>query len=244
MKKRTLVCFVLLSQLIKAGDTGENKESNDLDWNGLLWQSGFFLAVEHAFRFGTEPATRDQLKGKFFDDWGQAIRGLGGWRDSDPFLVNYVGHPMQGAVTGHIFIHNYKPGKSIEFENSARYWKSRLKAMAWSAAYSTQFELGPVSEASLGNLGSRAVPGTMGYVDLVVTPLAGFGVQVTEDVIDRHIIRRLENKIRWGPAVIAFRGVLNPARSFANCMRLKVPWARDTRPGAFEIGRHRRGPIN
>jgi hypothetical protein len=206
-----------------------------VDWKPLLWQSTFFLGIEHGFRFATEPGTRREIRGKFFPEYWGAIRGLGGWRDSDPFLVNYIGHPMQGAVTGHLFSANSRSGRLQEFALTRAYWGSRLRAMAWSAAYSTQFELGPLSEASLGNLGSSAVPGAMGWVDLVVTPAAGLGVQTIEDFLDRFAVRPLEERIGWAPAIVGLRGVLNPARSFSNAMRLKVPWHRDSRPGFRHI---------
>lgn len=211
----------------------------ETDWKSILWQSSAFLALEHGFRFATEPGTRAQFGGPFFKDYGNAIKGLRGWGDTDPFIVNYIGHPMQGAVTSYIYTNNNQTGKMAEFGANRAYWTSRLKAMAFSAAYSTQFEIGPISEASLGNVGSSAVPGTMGWVDLVVTPTAGMGWQVTEDMLDRYVIRTLENKIRWGPAIIAFRGVLNPSRSFTNALRMRVPWHRDTRPGWRELTRQR-----
>ena len=45
---------------------------------------------------------------------------------------------------------------------------ARARATAWAAVYSFQFELGPFSEASIGNVGLRA--NTAGSVDHVVTP--------------------------------------------------------------------------
>lgn len=212
---------------------------SETDWKSIFWQSGAFLAIEHGFRFATEPGTREQFGGSFFKDYGNAVKGLGGWGDTDPFIVNYIGHPMQGAVTSYIYTNNNQTGKTAEFGANRAYWSSRLKAMAFSAAYSTQFEIGPIGEASLGNVGSSAVPGTMGWVDLVVTPTAGMGWQVTEDMLDRYVIRTLEKKIRWGPAIIAFRGILNPSRSFTNALRMRVPWHRDTRPGWRELTRRR-----
>lgn len=209
------------------------KKKGETDWGPVLWQSGFFLATQHAFRFATEPGTRELFGGPFFQDWGDSIRGLHGWGDKDPFIVNYIGHPMQGAVTSYVFTNNHRTGKKAVFGMNRDYWITRTKAMAYSAAYSAQFELGPLSEASLGNVGSRSVRGTMGWVDLVVTPTAGMGWQVVEDALDRYVIEKFENKVRWAPAQLIVRGFLNPARSFSNVMRLKVPWARDTRPGIF-----------
>jgi hypothetical protein len=176
----------------------------------------------------TEPGTRAELKGPFFKDWGKSLKGVGGWGDRDPFIVNYVGHPMMGAVTGYIYIQN-DPRSRVAGFGTEEYWKSRLRAMAWSAAYSTVFEAGPASEASLGNVGKDS--GTSGVVDFIVTPLAGTGMIALEDAVDRHVIRRLE--ATWGNRVfrILVRSVLNPDRSMANMLRWKVPWHRDTRRG-------------
>lgn len=57
----------------------------------------------------------------------------------------------------------------------------------WSAAYSLQFEIGPLSEASIGNVGMR--PETTGWVDDVVTPLGAFGLIVAEDALDRYFVQ-------------------------------------------------------
>src|SRR5262249_19598205 len=112
------------------------------------------------------------------------------------------------------------------------YWRSRLKAFSFSIVYSTQFELGLFSEASIGNIGMRPTYKSrhpMGYVDLVVTPVVGTGWMVGEDMLDRYLIRRLENNIPNRTAQIVIRGFLNPTRSFANLMRGKWPWYRDDR---------------
>jgi hypothetical protein len=98
--------------------------------------------------------------------------------------------------------------------------------------YSTQFELGPISEASLGNVG---YPGSSlsGAVDLVMTPLGGLVWQVGEDVLDKYFITRIEGWTSNRVILTLARGFLNPTRSFANLIRLRVPWTRDTRPGIW-----------
>ncbi len=205
-------------------------------WGGLLSQSARFLAVEQGFRVISQPGTREALKGPFFDDWFKAVKATRGWGDGDDFLTNYIGHPMQGSVTGFIFVQNDPAGLAQEFGRSSKYWKSRLKAAAWSAFYSAQFELGPISEASIGNVGYQG-ESQSGAVDLVVTPLAGFAWQVGEDALDKYLIRRIEARTD-NPVFLMFaRSVLNPTRSFANVMRGMVPWNRDTRPGIWGSNR-------
>jgi hypothetical protein len=101
-----------------------------------------------------------------------------------------------------------------------------MRGLAWSAVYSTTFELAPWGEAGIGNVGYQR--GTMAYVDLVVTPLAGFGLIVLEDYLDATVIRRIEDGGVDRRARV-FRALLNPTRSIANVMRFKRPSHRDDR---------------
>ena len=57
-----------------------------------------FPGVQHGFRFATEEGTREGMRGPFLNGWYQSLSALHGWSDGDPFYVNYVGHPLQGAV--------------------------------------------------------------------------------------------------------------------------------------------------
>ncbi len=217
--------FELIEQELRAKRAG-------FDWDAAFRQSMIFLGIQHAFRLATEKGSRADLKGPFFADYFKSVRSLRGWSDSDPFLVNYIGHPMMGAVGGRIQIQNDPKGAREEISLDKIYWRSRMKAFWWAAAYSTQFEIGLVSEASLGNIGirpSRKAKHPMSYVDLVVTPVVGAGWLVGEDALDRYIIRRFEHKLSRRIAVILFRSFLNPTRSFANVMRGKFPWYRDDR---------------
>jgi hypothetical protein len=208
-----------------------------VQWRGVLIESGRFLLLQHAFRFAMQDYTRAELKGKFFDEWGQALHGLDGWEDGDSWKVNYVGHPMQGAITNFIFIQNDPAARALRFQNSRPYWRSRLAATGYSALYSLQFELGPLGEAALGNVGKKTED--LGYVDLVVTPVGGFFWTVMEDVADRYLMEPLEDKLRGrrGGAVMStiLRGFLNPARTMANSMRPTHPWHRDQRQGLFHL---------
>lgn len=65
-----------------------------VDWQGLTRSGLLFLAVEHGFRIATEPGTREGLKQPFFSGYAASLSSLRGWSDGDPFMVNYVGHPM------------------------------------------------------------------------------------------------------------------------------------------------------
>jgi hypothetical protein len=211
---------------------GEARARTTFDWNAAFRQSMFFLAIEHAFRLATEDGTRADLRGPFFKDYFKSLKSLRGWNDGDPFLVNYIGHPMGGSVAGFIQIHNDPKGVKEKVSLNKSYWRSRLKAFGWSFAYSTQFELGLFSEASLGNIGIRPYGKSkhpMAYVDLVVTPVVGTGWLVGEDMLDRYLVRPLEDKVGNRAIRLLIRTFLNPTRSFANFLRGQRPWYRDNR---------------
>ncbi len=201
-------------------------ESEAFQWGPALRQSALFLGVQHSSRV-TQKKMRRELGGPFFSDYFESVSNIRTWSDQDGILTNYVGHPMMGATAGYFQIHNDPRGRRLRFDPaSGDYWRSRLKALAWSAAYSTQFEIGPVSEAAIGTVGKNAP--TMAWVDLVMTPLGGFGLIVLEDYLDSRFIRGLEQG--GGFKARFFRVVLNPNRAVANLFRLKPPSYRDDRP--------------
>lgn len=202
-----------------------------VDWERLSRQSSLFLGIQHAFRLATEPGTRAGMRGPFFRGWMNSVGSLHGWSDGDPFYVNYIGHPMQGAVSGYIWTHNDRNYIGAEIGRNSFYWKSRLRATAYSWAYSTLFEIGPLSEASIGKIQSRYPQ--QGFVDHVVTPVIGLGWMIGEDALDKYVIQRFEEKFENPYLRLVVRGFLNPSRSFANLMRFQVPWARDDRPSVF-----------
>lgn len=208
------------------------REHGGFGWRRAYQQSLLFLGIQHAFRLATEAGTREELGGPFLKDYFRSVGKLRAWKDGDPFLVNYIGHPMQGAVTGYIQIQNDPRGRYQEIGLDKAYWKSRLKAFAWNAVYSTQFEIGPLGEAAIGNVGLKPVstsPHPMAWVDIVVTPTLGTAWLVGEDALDRWLVKPLERKVKKYPAVMIIRGFLNPSRSFANVLRGKWPWYRDDR---------------
>lgn len=218
-----------------AASPNDTNQGNDyLDekfkWASASRQSLLFLGFQHSFRF-TKFKTRVDLKGPVFRDYIKSIKTVKGWDDGDSFLTNYIGHPAMGAVGGYIYIQNDPKASKLEFSRSRKYWNSRLKAMAWSAAYSTQFEIGLLSEASIGNVGMG--DGRNGYVDLVITPTMGTAGIVLEDLADSYLIRQIEKRTQ-NPGIIRFvRILLNPTRSFANLLRFKTPWHRDNRGMVF-----------
>jgi hypothetical protein len=231
VRTNRIVCALLAIMAPSSLRAQNHQNGNEagFQWGQALWQSGLFLGVQHGFRMGTEDGSRAQLKGPFFRDWLRSVKSVRGWEDGDPFIVNYVGHPMMGAVSGYIAVQNDPAYRTQQFGRDPRYWKSRLRATAFSAAYSAQFELGPASEASIGNIPMN--PAAAGVSDLVITPVLGASWQITEDALDRYVVQRIEGMTDNKWLLLLARGMLNPSRSFANMMRLKVPWYRDDRGG-------------
>jgi hypothetical protein len=196
------------------------------EWRSAFNESARLAFVQHAFRIAFQEKTRSRLGGPFLSEYAASAK-IYGWGDGDPWFVNYVGHPLQGAVSAYIQVQNDPSGRNVEFGATKEYWQSRLKALAWNTAYSTQFELGPFSEAAIGNVGQKK--GTAGYVDLVMTPTGGFAWQVAEDWLDKRFIQRWEEGTHSVAKRTFYRIALNPGRALANIMRGKGPWYRDGR---------------
>ncbi len=225
---RAFVALLVFSLVSTANSSTPTREES-INWQSLFNQSSFFLGVQHGFRLATEPGTRASMRGPFFGGYCRSLSNLHGWADGDQHYVNYVGHPLQGSVSGFLWVQNDGKYRKLEFGNNAEYWRSRARATAFSWLYSTQFEIGPLSEATIGKIQSRYPQ--QGFVDHVATPVIGLAWQVTEDFLDRHLIRRFEDRFTNNWARMMVRSWLNPSRSFANMMRWKEPWHRDSRPG-------------
>jgi hypothetical protein len=193
-------------------------------WKPLLKQSLGFLLIENTFRFATEAATRDSDL-PYFKGYVDAVGALHGWSDGDPFFVNYVGHPMQGAVSAYLWIQNDPRYTRVEFGRNRDYWRSRLRAAGWAWAYSEWTEIGPlISEAAIGHV--QAFYPQQGFVDHVATPAIGLAWLIAEDAMDRYLVRYVERKTTNRYVRILVRGAANPARSLANVLGGQVPWAR------------------
>jgi hypothetical protein len=218
-------------------------------WSGLLAQSLLFNVTENTFRAASDDQIRHMLANKpFWHDWVASTKqfNMRRWNDGDDFLVNYIGHPLQGSTSGFIEIQNDPVGRQLEMSADREYWKSRFKAFLWAAAYSTHSEISPVGEAGIGNEGGWTYPikckekgcpswnpktmhstNNTGWVDFVITPTVGTLWLLAEDALDRFVSDRVQGSDRasLGPAFL--RGALNPARTMANFMRFQAPWYRD-----------------
>ena len=206
-----------------AAGAAPDKANRGFDWKAATEQTALFLGIQHGYAM-TQPKTRRDLHGPFFRDYFRSVGSIGKWGDGGKLFTNYVAHPMQGALLGFVWVQNDPKGKAVPFGRSKAYWRSRAKAFAWSAVWSTQFELGPVSQASIGNVGLH---GKQTWVDIVVTPVGGTAWLVAEDALDRFVVRRIERRTNNRFVRVVVRMIFNPTRSSANLLRFERPWRRD-----------------
>jgi hypothetical protein len=211
--------------LSTATSNSSNQDDADvgLDLGAATAQAFGFTVFQHLVRL-REEKTRQELGGAFFHDWLKAVSQAGRhWDDENKFFTNYVAHPMGGAVYADIYRQNNPRQRRLEIGDPG-YGRMLAHAMLFSAVVSTQFEIGPVSEASIGNVGMRN-PRKMAWGDLVVTPILGTAWMFGEDVIDQRILKRMDR------SNIVLRNTLrlflNPSRTGANLSRRKWPWYRD-----------------
>ena len=185
------------------------------------------LLIEHGTRVLFQAKTRRELTGPFFRDYARSLRMPKTWNDGDGPLVNYIGHPIHGAAAGFIWLDHEDGAHDPDLGFSMEYWASRGRATAWAAAYSYQFEFGPLSEASIGNVGLHE--NTSGWVDHVVTPLGALGFMVAEDVLDRYFVVKFEGWTENRVARAAVRIFFNPSRALSNAAQGRAPWWRPAR---------------
>jgi hypothetical protein len=208
-----------------------------VSWSRVLGESFIFLAAQHGGNIAMDSDTRNQLThGDFWAKYEYCVEHYrwSRWKDDDPFGVDYIGHPMMGAVTSSIYEQNDPKQRALMYENSQRYWMGRLRAMAYSAAYSAQWKIGPASEASVGNTGInyyiRARDGVYtnetGMQDFFFTPIGGLAWNVGEDAIDRFILSRVRHGTRNKWLLLA-SSLSTPGKSAANVARFRAPYYRD-----------------
>lgn len=208
-----------------------------VSWGRLLPESLLLLSAQHGGNLWMDKDTRYNVThGTFWGDYAYCVEHYrwSRWKDDDPFGVDYVGHPMMGSVTNSIYEQNDPKQRALSFENTHRYWMGRLRATAYSAAYSAQWKIGPLSEASVGNTGigyyRRASDGIWtnetGMGDFFVTPVGGLAWNVGEDVIDRYLFARVRHA-RRNRVLLFVASFMTPTRSAANLTRLRAPYYRD-----------------
>ena len=90
------------------------------------------------------------------------------------------------------------------------------------AVYSMQFEFGPMSEASIGNIGLRPNDRLGGSP---CNAGGALGFMVAEDALDRYLIVRIESWTGNRLLRALARMALNPSRTLSNTAQGRAPWA-------------------
>jgi hypothetical protein len=223
-------------------------------WGPALRESFTFLVIEQAY------VVHDDFRwvvvengipfNHYWRDYMQSLTSWwkAGWSAGEDPMYNYVGHPIQGAMTSYIEIQNDPASENLEFANTKEYWRSRLKATIWNTVYSTQWSIGPFSEVTVEKYGAKARspwnsngswPCTtkhcysgVGKVNLVITPVGGLGWVLGEDWLDKEIVRRVEHGTNNRLLINTLRCSLNPIRGGASMLHGRAPWfrMRDQRP--------------
>ena len=208
-----------------------------MHWGPMVIETFLYNAFEDAGNVYTGYWYRwETTHGKWWDRYIDSAAGWrwDKWKDDNPGLDDYVGHPMMGAITNSIWIQNDPKGMTLMFQNDRQYWISRLRALAWSTAYSFWWKLGPTGEASVGHNGDHYFTdkdvntNETGWVEFVTTPIGGFGWTIGEDYLDKHLVTKLEEKSH-NPILLTLDNFLTPSRGFANILRFRPPWYRDSR---------------
>jgi hypothetical protein len=208
--------------------SGESPTDTKFRWGPATRESLLFTGIMHSFNLGTEAGTRDALNGHWFEDYIQSVSELRGWSDGDKFMAPYVGHPIQGSIHGFVERQNDPKYRKVQWGDGRDYYISLLRSLAYSAVWHTQWKIGPISEASIGNVMLHASPG---FITLADTPTLGIVTMIAEDAADRYVIMGIENRTANRPLILLARSFLNPGRGFANILAFRFPWDRATRMG-------------
>ena len=145
----------------------ESQKTTRQNWGASARESLLFTGIMHSFNLWTEAGTRDTLNGHWLDDYLHSIGELRGWSDGDTFMSPYVGHTIEGSVFGYIQRQNDPKYRLVQWGDGRDYFMSLLRSMAYSAVWHAQWKIGPVSEASIGNVMLHASPG---FITLTDTP--------------------------------------------------------------------------
>jgi hypothetical protein len=225
--------------------------SQKIHWGRLFLETFTLFSIEQAYVVHddwTWVAGKESENGVPFNhywrDYKQSLNSWihSGWNDGDPNMYGYVGHPIQGLAVSYIFLQNDPKSEALEFSKTKAYWRSRLMATIYNAIYSTQWNIGPISEPTVEKYGTAHrgpwnADGTwpcntkhcytgVGQIDLVMTPIGGAGWLIGEDFLDKNVTRRVENHTTNRFLIDTVRCGINPVMVGTNLLHGKRPWYR------------------
>jgi hypothetical protein len=124
----------------------------------LVISSVIFNAFQNAGNLYTGYWYRyETTHGKWWDRYVASVQGWRWdvWNDNNPFLDQYVGHPMMGSITNYLWIQNDPKSMTLEQSNTWPYWRRMLRALGFSTFYSFEWKMGPFGEAGIGHNGDH-----------------------------------------------------------------------------------------
>jgi hypothetical protein len=217
-------------------DTTRARECR-VHWAPLIISASLYNAFQDMGNLYTGYWYRyETTNGKWFDRWidSDAEWRWDRWDDDNPHMDQYVGHPMMGSITNYLWIQNDPKGATLDIGNNWPYWRSRLRATAFTTVFSFLWKLGPTGEAAVGHNGDHffhdkgVLTNETGWVELVTTPVGGLLWTMAEDGLDKSVVKHLEEKPRR-PVTLLLLSFLTPSRATANIFRWRPPWYRDGR---------------
>ena len=245
----SLTAFPLLAgDDVDAVSTSSESEKEGFHWRRALTESFTFLVIEQAYVVHTDFRWVVSENGIPFNHyWRDYMQSLtswwhAGWSAGENPSYNYLGHPIQGALTSYIQIQNDPKSRNLEFSNTKAYWRSRLKATVWNTVYSTQWSIGLLSEPTVEKYGSKdrapwnangSFPcntktcySGVGKVNIVMTPVGGLGWMLAEDILDKKFAEPFEERTRNRFLIDFVRSATSPIRGGANILHGNRPWYR------------------
>src|SRR5689334_12247525 len=118
---------ILPTDQIDAAPLTRTTTKHETDVVGAIGDSMKLLMVEHGWRLAFQERTRRALGGPFFQDYVNSVNWPSQWDDTDPWAVNYIGHPLHGAAAGRIWL-DHTRHRDERISLSSKYWKSRGRA--------------------------------------------------------------------------------------------------------------------
>ena len=134
------------------------EEKSRIHWGSLIGEELLYISAKNAFRLN-ENKTRSDLGGPFFSDWGYILQhiDIDQWSDGGKWITNNVGHPLDGSISAFIYRRNDDNTWNLRFDlHNREYRRGILKAFLVAALVSTESEIGPLSEATIGHVGLKA----------------------------------------------------------------------------------------
>jgi hypothetical protein len=195
----------------------------------VLQYSVQLIFYEHVMRVAVQPFTRAELDGPFWRDYINSVKMPKKWGDLDSWEVNYIGHSMAGSSGVRLWLVQREPNHLGN--GNKHYWKAMFRGFLFSILFSEQFEIGPLSEASIGNVGLRE--GRTGWTDHIVTPFGAVLWTMYEDAVDKWVLTWIEKHVPLNMAKVAARLILCPGWMLANIGMNRLPWDRPGRPLSF-----------